>query len=174
MYGYESWTIYPQLILKAFVLVKACLRSRDIWNECSDAFPFQPLISPPMLNEVYCLWKIALQDACVHAKSLQLCPTLCDTIDCSPPGPSVHGILQARILEWVAISSSRGDLPNPGIELGSPALRADFFTAWTTREAPVRMKWSLIPEQHGFYRTLPHWYRKQRGKIRYHLPAAWI
>ena len=38
----------------------------------------------------------------------QSCPTLCDPIDCSPPGSSVHGILQARILEWVAISFSRG------------------------------------------------------------------
>ena len=45
---------------------------------------------------------------CVHTKSLQSCPTLCDPIDCSPPGSSVHGILQARILEWVAISFSRG------------------------------------------------------------------
>ena len=35
------------------------------------------------------------------------CPTLCNSIDCSPPGPSVHGILQARILEWVAVPSSR-------------------------------------------------------------------
>ena len=38
--------------------------------------------------------------------SRQLCPTLCDAMDCSPPGSSVHGILQARILEWVAISFS--------------------------------------------------------------------
>ena len=38
----------------------------------------------------------------------QSCPTLCDPVDCSPPGSSVHGILQARILEWVAISFSRG------------------------------------------------------------------
>ena len=40
------------------------------------------------------------------AKSLQLCPTLCDPIDGSPPGSSLSGILQARILEWVAISFS--------------------------------------------------------------------
>ena len=40
------------------------------------------------------------------AKSLQLCPTLCDPIDSSPPGSSVLGILQARTLEWVAISFS--------------------------------------------------------------------
>ena len=52
------------------------------------------------------------------------CPTLCDPIDCSPLGSSVHGILQARILEWVVISFSRG-LPNPGIGHGSPALQAD-------------------------------------------------
>ena len=44
---------------------------------------------------------------CMHAESLQSCPTLCDCIDCSPPGSSVHGILQVT-LEWVAISSSRG------------------------------------------------------------------
>ena len=43
-------------------------------------------------------------NAGVHAKSLQLCPTLCDPVDCSPPSSSVHGILRARILEWVAIS----------------------------------------------------------------------
>ena len=39
---------------------------------------------------------------CVHTQSLQSCPTLCDPMDCSPPGSSVHGILQARTLEWVA------------------------------------------------------------------------
>ena len=44
--------------------------------------------------------------AAAAAKSLQLCPTLCDPIDGSPPGPAVPGILQARTLEWVAISSS--------------------------------------------------------------------
>ena len=45
-------------------------------------------------------------------------------MNCSPPGFSVHGILQVRILEWVAILFSR-DFPNPGIKPGSPALQAD-------------------------------------------------
>ena len=45
---------------------------------------------------------------CICAKLLQLCPTLCDLMDPSPPGSSVHRILQARILEWVAIPFSRG------------------------------------------------------------------
>ena len=46
--------------------------------------------------------------ACVRAKSLQPCPTLCDPMDCGPPGSPVHGMLQARRLEWVAIPFSRG------------------------------------------------------------------
>ena len=45
--------------------------------------------------------------AAAAAKSLQSCPTLCDPIDGSPPGSPVPGILQARTLEWVAISFSR-------------------------------------------------------------------
>ena len=59
-------------------------------------------------------------------------------MDCSPPGSSVHGILQAKILEWVAMTPP-GDLPNPGIEptsLTSPALAGRFFTTSTTWEAP--------------------------------------
>ena len=47
-------------------------------------------------------------ESIVCAKSLQWCLTLCDPMDCSPPGSSVHGILQARIWEWVAVPSSRG------------------------------------------------------------------
>ena len=46
--------------------------------------------------------------SCMHSKLPQSCPTLCGPIDCSLPGSSVHGILQARILQWVAMSSSRG------------------------------------------------------------------
>ena len=55
-----------------------------------------------------------------------LCPTLCDPMDCSPKGSPVCGISQARTLEWVAISFS-GDLPDPGIEPTSPALADRFF-----------------------------------------------
>ena len=63
-------------------------------------------------------------------KSLQLFSTLCDPMDCSPPGSSVHRILQARILEEVAISTL-GYLPDAGIKptsLVSPALAGGFFT----------------------------------------------
>ena len=55
---------------------------------------------------VFC-WEVKLQEAAATAAtSLQSCPTLCDPIDGSPPGSTVPGILQARTLEWVAISFS--------------------------------------------------------------------
>ena len=64
----------------------------------------------------------------VYSEVAQSCPTLCDPVDRSLPGFSVHGILQARILEWLPFPSP-GDLPDPGIEPGSPALEADSLTA---------------------------------------------
>ena len=63
---------------------------------------------------------------CVCSQLLQSCLTLCEPMDCSPPGSSVHGILQARILEWIAMSSSRY-LSHLGIKLTSPALAGVFF-----------------------------------------------
>ena len=63
------------------------------------------------------------------AQLLQQCLTLCSPMDCRPPGSSVHGILQARILQWVPFLSP-GDLPDPGIKHASPvapALLADFL-----------------------------------------------
>ena len=59
-----------------------------------------------------------------NAWSLQSCLTFCDPMDCSLPVSSVHEILQARILEWVAISAP-GDLSDSGAEPASPALQAD-------------------------------------------------
>ena len=73
---------------------------------------------------------------CVHAKSLQSCLTVCNPMDCSPSGSSVHGVLQARIPECVAMPSSRGS-SHPGIgpmSLMSP-LTGRYFTISATWEA---------------------------------------
>ena len=59
---------------------------------------------------------------------VQLCLILSDLMGCSPPGSSVDGILQARILEWLPFPYP-GDLPDPGIEPRSPALQADSLTS---------------------------------------------
>ena len=77
-----------------------------------------------------------LEKWCMHAKSLQLCPTLGDPMDCSLPGSSVHGILQARILEWVAVPSSMGSSqPRDQTHVsGVSSLAGGFFTTGTTRK----------------------------------------
>ena len=77
---------------------------------------------------------------CVHDKSFQPCPTLCDPMDYSLPGSFFCGFLQARILEWFAISFSRGIFP--GIEptsLMAPALTGRFFTTSTACELCICM-----------------------------------
>ena len=57
---------------------------------------------------------LPLSAECVHAKSFQSFPTLCEPMDCNLPGSSVHGILQVRILQWVAMPSSRGSSQTRG------------------------------------------------------------
>ena len=74
---------------------------------------------------------------------------LCNAIDCTPPGFSVHGIFQARILNWVPFPSP-GDLPHPGTEPVSPAfpvLAGGFFTT----ESPVHELVSGVPQNDSVY-----------------------
>ena len=71
-----------------------------------------------------------------HMLCAQLCLILCNPMGHSPPAPSVHGILQAKILAWAAMPSSRGISPTQGWNqsLASPALAGRFFTAEPPRD----------------------------------------
>ena len=99
------------------------------------------------------LYDFHLQDvpaAAAAAKSLQSCPTLCDPIDCSPPGSPIPGILQARTLEWVAISFSNACKWKVKVKLLSRVRL--FATPWTAAyQAPPSMGfsrqkyWSGVP-----------------------------
>ena len=80
----------------------------------------------------------------------QLCLTLCDPMDCSPQGSSVHEIFQARILEWVAISFSRGSSQSRDRTPVS-CTAGRFFTDWATREAKPR-EWTSININVNFVR----------------------
>ena len=83
---------------------------------------FQPL-PRTVRNNLCCL---------LPAEWLQLCPTLCDTRDCSPPVSSIHGIFQARVLEWAAISFYWGSSqPRDRTRVSHVADR--HFTIWATR-----------------------------------------
>ena len=99
-----------------------------------------------ILSNIWLLMKNKMLIVCAHVKSPQLCSTLCDPMDCSPPGSSVHGILQARILEWVTMPSSGSS--DPGIKPTSlmfPVLAVGFFTTSTTWEARILLR----PEEPG-------------------------
>ena len=81
---------------------------------------------------------MADSNAYVHAQSLQSCPARCDLMNCSLPGPSVHGLLQARILEWVAMPSSRDSSWPRYWNCVSCifCIAGGFFYHWATWEAP--------------------------------------
>ena len=83
----------------------------------NEALTFKLILGPATVARQSCAgqiqWQCLSLDVlssfqCSSAKSLQSCLTLCNPMDCSPPGSSVHGILQARILEWVAMTLSKG------------------------------------------------------------------
>ena len=66
----------------------------------------------------------------------QSCPTLCDSMNCSLPSFSIHGLFQARVLEWTAISFSRGS-SQPRDRTWVSCIAGRCFTVWATREAPI-------------------------------------
>ena len=85
----------------------------------------------------------------IYSLEAQLCLTLCSPMDCSPPGSSGHGILQARVLEWVAMTSSRGSSRlHPGLpsfrqmlyrlsHQGSPGMRLAPISRWSPNQPPA-------------------------------------
>ena len=97
----------------------------------------------------------------------QSCPTLCDPMDCSIPGSSAHGIFQARILEWVAISFSRGSSGlRDWARVSSIADRC--FTVWATREAQSKVMLKILHARLQQYisqerRKVQGGFRKGRG-----------
>ena len=83
---------------------------------------------------------LTLLETCMCAKSFQACLILCNLVDCGPPVSSVHGILQARILEWGAVPSSRGSLqPRDQTYLSYVSfISRQFFTTSTSGKARLK------------------------------------
>ena len=113
-------------------------RSPDLpaiaWNETLNTFPqeIQGLLSANRITECPSESEVA-----------QSCPTLCDPMDYSLPGSSVRGIFQARVLEWIAISFSRGS-SQPRDWTQVSCIAGKCFTVWATTEAPSVIQNSLI------------------------------
>ena len=110
--------------------------SHSYWiHNCTTASQHRVVIKGHRTQNV---WSMALFLVKVKVKVLvaQSCWTLCGSMDCSPPGSFVHGIFQARILEWVAIPFSRGT-SQPRDETQVFYIAGRFFSIWATRETQV-------------------------------------
>ena len=79
----------------------------------------------------------------------QSCLTFCDPMDCSPSGFSVHGLLQARILEWVVIPFSTGS-SQPRDQTWVSCIARGSFTIWSTKEAPIKWDSNKDMEHQGW------------------------
>ena len=130
----------------AYLNLTACLTDPDVSNidlECvstSLGWPPNSLVSTPIWD-VYLISQVSAMTWCMHAQSLRSCPTVCNPMGHSPPGSSVHGILQARILESIPMPSSRGSswLKTEPV---SPALQADSLQL-SHQGSPI-MTWYII------------------------------
>ena len=148
--GLCLWNHCPTVELHGVYPIKA---DTDYWGPAESHFlqresnsrVLSPLLSWAVAQDTYwdyqrdSLWVAEDICACVCPQS---CLALCDPIDCSPPRSSVHGIIQARILEEYFLFPTLRDLPSPGIEPASPvssALAGRFFTTSTTWEARERI-----------------------------------
>jgi len=110
-------------------------RNKKSFRICSDIFS--------KWLECYKSQNLNYTNLCVGLVA-QSCLILWDCMDCSPPAPPFMGILQARILEWVAMPSSRGS-SQPRDQTQVSHIAGRFFTVWATREAFVSMLLSIHP-----------------------------
>ena len=119
-----SHEIKSHLLLgrKAMTKLDRTLKSRDI------TLPRKVCLVKPMVFPIVMYGCESWTIKKAESEVAQSCPTFCDPMDCSLPGSSLHGILQARVLEWVAISISRGS-SWPGVKPRSPTFQADALTS---------------------------------------------
>ena len=103
-----------------------------------------PWDSPGKNTGVGCHFLLQCMKVKSESEVAQSCQTLCNPMDCSPSGSSVHGIFQARALEWVAISFSRGS-SQPRDQTRVSHIAGRRFTVWATREAHFNFTLYVLP-----------------------------
>ena len=114
--------------------------SHVLYCDYLSSFTYLVYSSPPSFN----FWSAIYYNSCCCGSSVtRSCPTLCNPIDCSPPGSSTHGIFQARILEWVATSFSRGS-SWPRDQAHISCIGRQILYHWATWEAHELKYWKKI------------------------------
>ena len=126
---FTSWNIKTWEMTDHWIQERSPLRF-TAWNSGQGG------LAPLLLQLWIQVW------ACVYLVS-HSCPALWDLMDCSPPGSSVHGIPQARTLEWVALPFSRGSSQHRDWTQVS-SIASGFFTLWATREANNYIFWWVV------------------------------
>ena len=119
------WRVYGSVMFRYWELEHFSNKMQSVLDQDE-----HPLLFTWGMNHLALTWAIWI--------IAPLCLTLCNPMDCSPPGSSVYGILQARILEWVTISSSRGS-SQPRDWTWVSCIAGRFFTIWATRKAQYIM-----------------------------------
>ena len=110
-------------------------RTTTAFLSSAGRYPSHNMFLRAMVNGVSCVILLEFSSFFQYVLVFQSCLTLCDPVDYSLPGSSVHGILQARILEWVAISFSRGS-SQPRNQTQVSCIVGRFFIVWATRDTP--------------------------------------
>ena len=133
----EEWIIYTYILFKVHILIFIFQFNISFWNNFTFRKNFKNSTKFPASLHIESESEVA-----------QSCPTLCDPMDCSLPGSSVHGIFQAIVLEWVAISFSRGSSwPRDRTRVSCIVDRR--FTVWATGEVPSKLKTQSIQFSHS-------------------------
>ena len=134
-HGMHMWKVMPS----DFEFTAEIIQHREKQKSCDEEPANKWKIFRKIKNSLN-LWQESKSGKTIKVKKegesevTQSCPTLCDPVDCDLPGSSGHGILQASILEWVAISFSRGS-SRPRDWTWVSRLAGRHFNLWTTREA---------------------------------------
>ena len=127
----EEWIISTYILFKVHILIFIFQFNISFWNNFTFRKNFKNSTKFPASLHIESESEVA-----------QSCPTLCDPMDCSLPGSSVHGIFQAIVLEWVAISFSSGSSrPRDGTQVSRIVDRR--FTIWATRKVLLAYKYQI-------------------------------
>ena len=133
----EEW---KQILLKIYSSDDDAAKSLQSWMILCD--PTDGRLpcswdSPGKNTGVGCHFLLQCMKVKNESEVIQSCPTLSDPMDCSPPGSSVHGIFQARVLEWGAIPFSRGSSWSR-FQVQVSHITGRFYTIWATREGHLK------------------------------------
>ena len=136
---HSSWCHAPPISITLILIIPLQWARTLEWLRRYNKLILKMYMQFILINESKIKWSLC----CLYVLVAQLCSTLCNPMDCSPPGSSIHVIFHVRILVWVAISCPRGS-SQPWDRTPVSLIAGRLFTIWATREE-VRLSYSYAP-----------------------------